>query len=215
MNSNRDGEYKLLFSLPLYQDAAEVLFLDFQSEGLGNRLASLGIEVRAGSMARPAAIPEPAAGAYDLIITGRLPAGREEAGALSGAADMLRPGSGHLVAVVENRFWFRRISGLLPGRKAPGAGPARTASLGAVRRALRGAGFTGIEAFSPVPDSSNPSVVISLAGSGPLEFLVSWFPDFMRSRSGLIDSLQGFLVRAGLYRYLLREYIVVAGNRRK
>ena len=219
MSPNNNGEYKLLFCLPVFQDTSEILFLDFQAEGLMRKLSTLDIDVYAGSIARLESVRKAAGRGYDVIIMGRLPEGRSEKERFTDLFDELLSESGHLVAVVSNRFGYKRLLGKLGGRgRSAGRGilpesGGRTASLCAVHRILRNAGFKDINTFSPIPDLVNPSAIISLAGSNSLEFLFSQFPGFMKARSRLIDGILKLLVRTGIFRYLLNEYVVVAGKR--
>lgn len=219
MSPNNDGEYKLLFCLPVFQDTREILFLDFEAEGLMRKLSTLDIDVYAGSIARFGSIRKAAGRGYDAIIMGRLPEGRSEEKRVADAFDELLSESGYLVVVVSNRFGYKRLlekfggRGQSVGRGVQPASTGKTASLCTVYRILRNAGFTDINTFSPIPDLVNPSVIVSLASSNSLEFLFSQFPGFMKARSRLIDGILKLLVRTGIYRYLLKEYVIVAGKR--
>jgi hypothetical protein len=204
MNETVGGEYKLLFILPVFPDTGRVLLLDIPSRDLENRLSAMGIDCRSGSM--EGAAGEDTCGGYDLIVAGRMPAGRKGRSEFSRSVGRLLSPQGRLVIVAPNRFGYSRLTGRKGGTEG-------SSSLGTMRGMVRKMGFSEVSVFSPVPDTANPSAFISLYGSNSFEFLLAQFPDFISAKSGPVRSLFTLLIRTGIFRHFQNHYAIVAGGR--
>ena len=209
MSSKNIGEYKLLFLLPVFPDTRDILFIDFESDELRQTLSSLGINVFSNSLEKPHSGQAAGPDKYDLVLAGKWPSERAGGENFFDLLDRVLSGSGQLVAVVSNRFSYKRLIKKIVGRSSA---TVETSSLRSVIRLLEKNGFSRINLFSPIPDLKNPSVIISLDGSNSLQFLFNQFPDFMTTRSGLIRGMLKLLNRTGIYKYILEEYVVVAGK---
>ena len=233
-----DGEYKLLYILPISTGTENVLLLGMEAESLKRRLSDIGVRVLVGEMeggritnvtgygsgkgaapggaGREGCLPASGITDVDLAIVGSLPGGRRERSELlSNIADMLQV-PGYVVLAFANRFAYSRI--LMRKRCGEHGRPEKgRASLGgtdlSLRSALdllRGAGLHESEVYAPIPDLSNPSLFISLANPKPLEFLMALFGSFTIRKSVLARGISRMLIRSGIYRYFLNQYVIVA-----
>ena len=219
MNRIDTGDYKLAFLLPVFPETKNILFLDLEFEGLRRKLVDLGVDVRTGSIGDPGPERGGGGGVYDLIVSGRMPSGREEESAfIKAVGDLLSP-SGHLVAMAINKFGQSRFRGRTARSSPPGeikaspVGIVGTCTLRGMLRIIRRMGFKEVRSYSPIPCFENPSMFISLDDANSMKFLLAQFPDFFVTRSRLLPGLLDITLKTGTFKYFLDQYVIVAGKR--
>jgi len=201
----RSGEYKVSFVLPIFEHTKSVLFAGVEMSDLAEKLVALGLDVISGP---------PAAGSkFDLIVAGGIPRGKEEACAYFAALSGALADSGSVAFLLANRYGFSR---LLRGARRGGAnddrglGVVEPQSLGRYLRAIREHGFEAAGVHAPIPGVRNPSVIVPVADTRPLYFLLSHFPYFSTRQPVLALRIARILIRLGAHKHLMNWYIIIA-----
>jgi hypothetical protein len=221
-------EYKLLFLLPIFPQTESVLLLDIKPMSLITRLLEAGIRVcharlgrdgRIGtgtsfnpsgpgeSSPRESDLDSVAGQVFDIVVAGNLPAGQSAIAPLAEEIQSILAESGHLVAVLSNKYGYSRLRKAL--KPASSSGPGMHSLRGGLS-VLKQLGFNHTDVFSPMPNLENPAVFVSLRESNSLEFLLVQFEDFARKKSWLIDTATRIMIRMNIYKHLLNQYVIVA-----